>query len=261
MLPDAAERKKSLFNSLAQSKPAVSTQTNSSDCVTYVFPSWELQKKEKNKAEKTGEKKLQKTELIETVNKKDAKESIALSRDIAGAYERGFEEGRQSAIEELEKEFEEKLHAEQRVTLIKTIGQLETLIANIQKEFFQLQAKSEEVVLKFALAVAQQILKREVLCDNSIVLNQLRESLRRVLGVENIKVRVNPEDEAIVRENKPAILSASDSLREIVIESDDKVERGGCILESESGNVDARISTQMKKIEAALIDDGVLITQ
>jgi flagellar assembly protein FliH len=57
-----------------------------------------------------------------------------------------------------------------------------------------------------------------------------------------------------VREHRAAIASGSDSIRDMVIEADEKVERGGCILESDSGNVDARISTQLKKIEETLLD-------
>jgi flagellar assembly protein FliH len=45
----------------------------------------------------------------------------------------------------------------------------------------------------------------------------------------------------------------ADSVKEIVIEADGKVERGGCIIESELGNIDARISTQFALIEEALL--------
>jgi Flagellar biosynthesis/type III secretory pathway protein len=48
-------------------------------------------------------------------------------------------------------------------------------------------------------------------------------------------------------------MSHADSVREIVIESDNKVERGGCIIESDLGNIDARLSTQFELIEEALL--------
>ena len=124
----------------------------------------------------------------------------------------------------------------------------------IRKEFSNLQQRSEEIVIRFTLAVAEQILRREVILDDTVVLQQIKEGLRRVLGVDHIKVRVNPVDEAMVREHRASIASGSDSLRDMLIEADEKVERGGCILESDSGNVDVRISTQMKKIEAALLE-------
>ena len=137
---------------------------------------------------------------------------------------------------------------------LKVIVQLESLMANIRKEFSNLQQKSEEIVVRFSIAVAEQILRREVLLDNTIVLQQIKEGLRRVLGVDHIKIRVNPVDEAMVREQRAAIASGSDSLHDMIIEADEKVERGGCILESDSGNVDVRISTQMKKIETAMFE-------
>jgi len=97
-------------------------------------------------------------------------------------------------------------------------------------------------------------LRREVILDDTVVLQQIKEGLRRVLGVDHIKVRVNPIDEAMVREHRAAVAMGSDSLRDMLIEADEKVERGGCILESDSGNVDVRLSTQLKRIEAALLE-------
>ena len=127
---------------------------------------------------------------------------------------------------------------------------------NIRKEFSNLQQRSEEIVIRFTLAVAEQILRREVILDNTVsVIQQIKEGLRRVLGVDHIKVRVNPIDEAMVREHRASVASGSDSLRDMLIEADEKVERGGCILESDSGNVDVRISTQLKKIESALLEN------
>jgi flagellar assembly protein FliH len=80
----------------------------------------------------------------------------------------------------------------------------------------------------------------------------MREAIRRIVGVEIITVRVHPEDEALVRSHRSALLSSSDSVREIVIEGDESIERGGCILESATGNVDARIGSQLRQIETAL---------
>jgi flagellar assembly protein FliH len=69
-----------------------------------------------------------------------------------------------------------------------------------------------------------------------------------------VKLRVHPDDESTLRQRRVEVSSAIDSLREVVIEADDKIERGGCIVESDSGNVDARLSTQLRSIELVLFE-------
>ena len=159
----------------------------------------------------------------------------------------------------MREEFEIRVSDERKKTTLKVIVQLESLMENIRKEFSNLQQRSEEIVIRFTLAVAEQILRREVILDDTVVLQQIKEGLRRVLGVDHIKVRVNPIDEAMVREHRASVASGSDSLRDMLIEADEKVERGGCILESDSGNVDVRISTQLKKIEVCFAREHTMM--
>lgn len=177
-----------------------------------------------------------------------------IQRSLDREYKRGFEDGTREAEKMLREDFEARVSDERKKTTLRVIVQLESLMENIQKEYSHLQQRSEEIVIRFTLAIAEQILRREVKIDDTVVLQQIKEGLRRVLGVDHIKVRVNPIDEAMVREHRAAIASGSDSLRDMLIEADEKVERGGCILESDSGNVDVRLSTQLKRIEAVLLE-------
>jgi len=177
-----------------------------------------------------------------------------IQRSLDREYKRGFDDGSKAAEKRLREDFEARVSDERKKTTLKVIVQLESLMENIRSEFSLLQQRSEEIVIRFTLAIAEQILRREVILDDTVVLQQIKEGLRRVLGVDHIKVRVNPIDEAMVREHRAAVAMGSDSLRDMLIEADEKVERGGCILESDSGNVDVRLSTQLKRIEAALLE-------
>jgi flagellar assembly protein FliH len=163
-------------------------------------------------------------------------------------YDRGYAEGYKSAEGRVRSECDQKIDEEKlRIGL---------LLANVQEQLDSFEQRAERTVVRLAVAVAEQILKREVATDQETVLRQIREALRRVMGVGSVRLRVNPADEQMVREHRAEVLGSSDSVREIIIEADDQIPPGGCILESESGNVDARLATQLKKIEAALNDEG-----
>jgi flagellar assembly protein FliH len=165
---------------------------------------------------------------------------------LVDEYQRGVEAGKAAATRDLELRFEERLGVERnRVTV---------MLASVRDQFLHIHNKWEQSVMQFALSLAKLILKREVLLDDEIVLGQVREAVRRLVGVEKVKLRVHSCDEEVLRHHRPEILSTSDALRDVIIELDDKIEPGSCIVESDTGNVDARFSTQLNTIEIILLE-------
>ncbi len=162
--------------------------------------------------------------------------------EISKAYQRGFTDA--------EKILREKINAE----LNEHILLFDQLVKNLYNEIENFERKIEAIVLSLAVEIAKKIVKREIDINDNFVINQVKEAIKRVVGVEKIKLRVNPEDEKLIKELKPELLQIADSTREIVVEADPSIERGGCIIESELGNVDARISTQLSQIENSLIE-------
>jgi flagellar assembly protein FliH len=92
--------------------------------------------------------------------------------------------------------------------------------------------------------------------DNEFVIRQICEGAKRVIGVERIRIRVNPADEEYVRQHRAQVLMNADSVRDLVIESDETIEQGSCVIESDAGNVDTLIATQLERIEAALFGEA-----
>ena len=160
------------------------------------------------------------------------------------AYRRGVSDGRKAA--------EEELLRTQQTSEKALMLHAEALAQSVKSGFATLLGRIESDALRFALAVAERIVKREVRLDKDLVLRQIREAVKRIMGTDSIKLRVNPEDESVVRHHRSAILSTLESVREVIIEGDTSIDRGGCIIESTSGNVDACLETQLRQVEAAL---------
>jgi flagellar assembly protein FliH len=160
------------------------------------------------------------------------------------AYCRGVAEGRKAAQEELALARKTQEDVEKRGA--------EALARSVQTQFNALLTRVETDALRFALAVAERIVKREVRMDKEVVVRQIREAVKRIVGTDSIKLRVHPDDESIARHHRSAILASLESVREVIIEADTSVERGGCIIESTSGNVDARMETQLRQVDAAV---------
>jgi flagellar assembly protein FliH len=164
--------------------------------------------------------------------------------DGLAEYDRGFADGIAQAEARLRTEYNERLAGH--------TARIESLLTSMQGQLWHLYERIERDAFRFALAVAGKIIKREVRVDDGTAVRQIQDALRRVVGVDAIKLRVNPTDEQVIREHRPAILASAESVREFIVEPDESIEAGSCIVECASGNVDARWATQLRQVEAAL---------
>jgi len=163
-------------------------------------------------------------------------------------YTQGFNEGQKIVKEKIEREFNEKL--------LKKYSELNNVISDLNDKAVQFDTQFEELVMNVAFILAETVIKREIEKE-SIIKNVLDESLKKVLGANEIIVRLNAKDyESIIVEGKS--FQMKDSFSQIKFEMDDRIELGGCLIESEIGNADGRISSQLtelkRKLEAGLIN-------
>lgn len=161
------------------------------------------------------------------------------------AFKEGFETGKTEAAKILRPEYEARVQ--------NIIKDLSSIIREFSKEVEKYNEEFDGAVVKLALAIAKRIVARDIEIDEGAVLVRSREAIRKVVGVDKVKILVNSSDEEYIREHRNELMSYADSVKEIAIEGDNKVERGGCIIESDLGNIDARISTQFEIVEEALL--------
>lgn len=110
----------------------------------------------------------------------------------------------------------------------------------------------EQDVLKLSVKLAEKIIGREVRQDETtrgeIVLNALRQARQQ----EMLTVRVNAVDLPLVEQMRERIDSFGRA-KFIDFIADQSVKEGGCIIESQSGTIDARLETQLRVLESALL--------
>jgi len=119
------------------------------------------------------------------------------------------------------------------------------------KERERILSRSETEIAGLAIRVAERIISCEVTTNHDVVVNMVKTALERVKDREQVQIRVNPQDYEVVRANREVFAALVEGLRNLEISQDPRVERGGCIIETNLGNVDARISTQLAALELA----------
>ncbi|BCW99517.1 MAG: hypothetical protein KatS3mg024_2344 [Armatimonadota bacterium] len=152
------------------------------------------------------------------------------------AWEEGFAEGfRQAALQ-----WKQALEDAQRER-DSVVQQLEELSAGIEQE-----------CLKLALQIAEKIVRHEIETHPETVKDILALALRQLKDRANVRILVNRADLELVRAAREDIARWAEGLRNVEIVEEPRVERGGVIVESSDGILDARPSVQMDELKRKL---------
>lgn len=103
-------------------------------------------------------------------------------------------------------------------------------------------------VAELAAAVTTKVSRCKVEADDEIVVEVVSEAMRRLSDYTQLRVMLNPDDQSTVAAHRDALLRQAGKLDGLEIIASDGIERGGCVLESDVGEVDARINSQLQVI-------------
>jgi flagellar assembly protein FliH len=142
-------------------------------------------------------------------------------------------------------------------------GMVETLGAIVESarcERHVLLIAAEPELVRLAVGIAERVLHQQVALDHGVVVEMARAAIARIVDRERITVRVNPADIEQMRSHRDELLALGDVKTMRVIE-DQRVDRGGVILETDAGSIDAKISTQLTEVRKILhiVDDLVVL--
>jgi flagellar assembly protein FliH len=110
----------------------------------------------------------------------------------------------------------------------------------------------ERGAVGLALRIAEQIISAAVDVDPDRVLDAVRGALRRLTDRERVQILVNPEDLEIVREGVEDIASQLGGIGSIEVQAERRVARGGAIVRTGEGDIDASIETKLTRAREVL---------
>lgn len=183
------------------------------------------------------------------VVKRPVVEARAEARRILAEAETEARELRETA-ERVARELREAAYEEGREAALLEFTQL---LLEARERRDSALASAERDLLRLAVKVAEKIIGREVERDGGSALADIvSTALRHARQNESLTVRVNPSDMPSVEAHR-ARLDPAGRARFLDLVPDPRVQHGGCVIESESGTVDAQLSTQLRVLERALL--------
>ena len=150
------------------------------------------------------------------------------------AFEQGLAEGREAGREEVRQQVE----------------RISGLFYDLAKPFEELDAEVERELLTLAMALARQIVRRELKTDPTQIIGIIREAIAALpVAAREVRVHLHPEDAAVVRQH----LAPTERERAWTIIEDPVMSRGGCQVTTNASRIDARLETRLGAILSELL--------
>lgn len=172
-------------------------------------------------------------------------DSNRLSEVEKTAYLRGYEAGEKAGIEAgLESGYKEA------ASIFKTAS---CLIEKLERLRQEMTEKSQKEILKLSIAIARKVVHAEITVNREVMAAILKAAVKKLDVKDSVRVRLNPKDAEYVSGKKHELLGAMDGVREMTIEEDLSVPKGGCVVEAGLAEVDARLEQQLDEITDGLM--------
>jgi flagellar assembly protein FliH len=174
-------------------------------------------------------------------DRRKADPAVQAAEQVKAARQSGYQDGYRDGLVALEGFKQTFAH--------QTTLQIGTLLQSIGGQLDALQQEMAEAIAATALALARQIVRSELTAHPRIVSGVAQEALETLmLSARHITLRVHPDDQPLVAEGAGEALAARGGR----LVGDAAITRGGCIVESAIGVVDASVEARWRRAAASI---------
>lgn len=141
-----------------------------------------------------------------------------------------------------------------RVEADRLVDRLNTIITKTIERRTAIIEESEAQLVQLVLQISKKVVK--VLSENqkNVVINNVVQALRKIRSKTDIIVHLNMADMDIASERKKDFVRMMERIGNLSLMEDGNVDPGGCIVETDFGEIDARIASQLREIEDKILE-------
>jgi flagellar biosynthesis/type III secretory pathway protein FliH len=132
------------------------------------------------------------------------------------------------------------------------IQRLESDIRQIASDRAEVLDAIEPQVLKLCMEIVEKVIRHEARTDPQIVMRAVKSCLRRIKDSEQVCLHISPDEVEAVKARRNELIGLAEGAGELRIVDDRRVSPGGCVVESSAGDYDAKVESQLAKIDEKL---------
>jgi len=159
------------------------------------------------------------------------------------AYLKGLREGEARGVE-IGKRYVEPM--------IESLSEAIRELENLKREII---SQAEKAAVRLAIALAQRILRQEIKSDVSVILKMAEAVVSGLKEHDHITIRINPHDAKALRDLGYDLTSAFKDIHRLTVKEDPSVDSGGFMVDTQFGEFDGRIGSQLEVIEELLMGE------
>ena len=152
-------------------------------------------------------------------------------------YDKGHEEGYQLGNQEAER----------------LVDRLHKMIESVQSKRQEILDETEGQIVDLVLLMTRKVVKVMSDSQKSVIMANVVQALKKVKGRGDVTLRVNMSDAKLTTEHIRDFISQVENIKNISVVEDSSVDKGGCIVETDFGAIDARISSQIGELETKIL--------
>lgn len=168
------------------------------------------------------------------------KAKAEVSRIESEAYQKGYGQGEKDGMAFGKKKFEVAVH------------QFERVLAEIEAQRRELGLRYEEDNLALIKILVERLIFQEISLHPRIIMACLNASLEYTVDNSSVRVHLSPDDFVLLRESGFDAASLLGGKSRIDLIEDPAITPGGCLLESEFGEVDATVEGRYERLYEVL---------
>lgn len=169
------------------------------------------------------------------------------------AYQQGRREGLAEGLSDAAEQITKRSAADSEQQIQRALTALAPALAEaveaIEHDRTRWRSKWESAAVELAISLAGMLTERMIEADPSILAERGNAVLGVAAGHVNAVLHFHPDDLKNLGEMRDQLTNG----RPVELVADPRVERGGCVLTSDSGEVDGQLSTQLERIAEELL--------
>jgi flagellar assembly protein FliH len=136
---------------------------------------------------------------------------------------------------------------------LEAVAEAERQIRAREEEFLR---AAERSAVELALAIAEKVVGAAVSAHPETVLDVVSGALLRTATRHRLVIEVNPDDLELVSESAEGLAARLGGVQRLDVVAERRIERGGCIVRTEEGEIDARIGSQLQQLGELMAEAG-----
>ncbi|MDY2842670.1 MAG: flagellar assembly protein FliH [Treponema sp.] len=194
----------------------------------------------KTEAEQSAQKIIQdaKAEAAKILEQANSDKSEISKKSYKEGYDKGHEDGFNTGKDEV----------------TRLVERTHKILESVMSRREEILSETEQQIVELVILMARKVVKVLSESQKSVVMANVLQALKKVKGRGCVTLRVNLADVKLTSEHVQDFIKQVENVQGITVLEDSTVEKGGCIVETDFGAIDARIQSQLSELENKILE-------